>query len=157
METPLCQISNNGACLSLYEIGLLRYNEDKELDPVVYSQNWDAQYVLNAPPRAFLASLMSLTALSFSFACFSVMRGCACSRAISVDGQYDVDYNRMIGNFYFNQTTNRTQLYSDEDVHKFYRCNITIYTVPTAQLPNCAVTTIYYMLLMQRPVRVRRH
>jgi hypothetical protein len=36
--------SNNGACLTMYEIGQLRYNEEKELDPVTYTTPWDAQY-----------------------------------------------------------------------------------------------------------------
>jgi len=54
----LC-LSNNGACLSLYEVGLLRYNEQKELDPVYYSQNWDAQYVQFAVDTPFLALLSS--------------------------------------------------------------------------------------------------
>jgi hypothetical protein len=35
--------SDNGACLTLSEIGRLRYNEQKELDAVAYDTAWDAQ------------------------------------------------------------------------------------------------------------------
>jgi hypothetical protein len=38
-----------------------------------------------------------------------------------VDGQYDLDYSKLISSFYYNETTNTSQLYSDEYVHKFYR------------------------------------
>ena len=40
-----CFHSDNGACLTLSELGLLRYDEQKLLDPVVYTSAWDAQYV----------------------------------------------------------------------------------------------------------------
>lgn len=35
--------STNGACLTMYDIGRLRYNEEKEWDPVSYTDPWDAQ------------------------------------------------------------------------------------------------------------------
>jgi hypothetical protein len=49
------------------------------------------------------------------------MRGCSCFRAISVDGQYDVEYSKMISAFFYNDTSNTTELFSDEYLHKFYR------------------------------------
>jgi hypothetical protein len=51
----------------------------------------------------------------------SKMRGCSCFRAISVDGQYDVEYSKMISAFFYNDTSNTTELFSDEYLHKFYR------------------------------------
>lgn len=51
----------------------------------------------------------------------SVLRGCNCYRAISVDGQYDIEYNKLIGKFFYNESSNSTVMYTDEDVHKFYR------------------------------------
>jgi hypothetical protein len=51
----------------------------------------------------------------------SKMRGCSCFRAISVDGQYDVEYSKMISAFFYNDTSNTTVLFSDEYLHKFYR------------------------------------
>jgi hypothetical protein len=52
---------------------------------------------------------------------YSKMRGCSCFRAISVDGQYDVEYSKMISAFFYNDTSNTTELFSDEYLHKFYR------------------------------------
>lgn len=63
---------------------------------------------------------MGLTVFVCVFPC-SKIRGCSCFRAISVDGQYDLDYSKLISSFYYNETTNTSQLYSDEYVHKFYR------------------------------------
>lgn len=51
----------------------------------------------------------------------SRIKGCNCYRAISVDGQYDIEYNRLIGAFFYNESTNSTSMYTDEDIHKFYR------------------------------------
>jgi len=85
------------------------------------------------------------------------MRGCACSRAISVDGQYDIDYNRIIGNFVFNQTTNRTQLYSDEDVHKFYRYDLNNATSSSIAFTESARCPCTNTPTTQGSLRVRRH
>ena len=49
------------------------------------------------------------------------MRGCSCLRAITVDGQYDVNYSKMINSFFYNDTSNTSVTYTDEYLHKFYR------------------------------------
>lgn len=38
--------SGNGVCLSLREMALLTYNNEKELAGFVYDEPWDAEYVL---------------------------------------------------------------------------------------------------------------
>mmetsp|Transcript_4445 Transcript_4445/g.7320 ORF Transcript_4445/g.7320 Transcript_4445/m.7320 type:complete len:515 (-) Transcript_4445:182-1726(-) len=85
--------SDNGACLSMREIGLMRYGEDKKLDQVFYDTPWDA----------------------------NIVRGCSCYRAISVDNQYDPTYHELITNFAYNETTNKSVSFSDSDLTKFYR------------------------------------
>jgi hypothetical protein len=64
--------SGNGTCLTLREMAHLTYNEQKELSGVVYETPWDADMI----------------------------RGCACTRAISVDNQYDETYVYHISNFF---------------------------------------------------------
>jgi hypothetical protein len=49
------------------------------------------------------------------------MKGCSCLRAITVDGQYDFQYARMIDSFFYNDTTNSSISYADDYLHKFYR------------------------------------
>ena len=56
----------------------------------------------------------------------SVIRGCSCLRAISIDDQYTVEYANYAKNFLnvfeYNGTTNTTiAAYKDEDITKFYR------------------------------------
>ena len=37
--------SGNGACLTMKELALLTYDEQKKLSPVTYEENWDAELV----------------------------------------------------------------------------------------------------------------
>ncbi|KAJ1442072.1 hypothetical protein B484DRAFT_356613 [Ochromonadaceae sp. CCMP2298] len=84
--------SGDGTCLTLHEIGLLRHDERKQHMPVYYDE-WDADSI----------------------------RGCSCARAISIDNQYPVGYSLLISNFFFNETNNATELFTDRDLTRFYR------------------------------------
>ena len=65
--------------------------------------------------------VVSIYFLIFVFAC-SAIRGCLCSRAVSVDGQYDLDYVSAVTNsFFYNDTSNTSVLFTDQDLVKFYR------------------------------------
>lgn len=54
----------------------------------------------------------------------SIVRGCVCSRAISVDNQYDPNYPKIVYSSSFNRTSllNFTVTgFNDSDIIKFYR------------------------------------
>ena len=77
--------NGNGACLTLRELALLSYNDEKVLSNFVYTTPWDADMI----------------------------RGCACSRAVSIDNQYDQIYLNQYQPLSscltsLNQTTNTT-------------------------------------------------
>jgi hypothetical protein len=86
------------------------WNSKKELNNVHYTSPWDARCLLfPAPPP--LSPLRSM------------IQGCVCHRAITVDNQYDVQYALLIGESKFNKTlTNYTlEHYSPAYLRKFYR------------------------------------
>jgi hypothetical protein len=62
--------SGSGTCMSLRQLAQYAYTDRKELAHFVYDAPWDAERVY----------------------------GCACARAVSVDGQYDIYFNQPSGN-----------------------------------------------------------
>eukprot|EP01034_Spumella_vulgaris_P022370 gene22370-28492_t len=85
--------SGNGVCLTMRELARMAYDDKKQLSGVAYSDEWDADHI----------------------------RGCACTRAISVDGQYDPLYYKLVDEHYFNRTSNASASFDAEDLSKFYR------------------------------------
>jgi len=83
-STTQTQCGGVGTCLSISQLKYFHYAEDEVVAPVKEYSNWDG----------------------------NVFYGCLCSRALSVDNQFDNTYlqARLADNIYFNITANETSI-----------------------------------------------